>query len=58
MQPERPKLGPLVPAIDAIPEADRTAPLEQRRTAKRIFHRLRDEHSHVKKRGDGKAAGV
>jgi hypothetical protein len=24
--PERPKLGPLVPVIDAILEADRTAP--------------------------------
>ena len=35
--PERPKLGPLVPVIDAILEADKTAPPKQRHTAKRIF---------------------
>src|SRR6202035_2299629 len=34
--PERPKLGPLVPVIDAILEADKTAPPKQRHTAKRI----------------------
>ena len=33
---ERPKLGPLVPVIDAILEADRIAPVKQRHTAKRI----------------------
>ena len=43
--PERPKLGPLVPVIDAILEADKTAPPKQRHTAKRIFERLRIEHS-------------
>ena len=42
--PERPKLGPLVPVIDAILEADKTAPPKQRHTAKRIFDRLRLEH--------------
>ena len=42
--PERPKLGPLVPVIDTILEADRSAPPKQRHTAKRIFERLRDEH--------------
>src|SRR5271155_1096354 len=42
--PERPKLGPLVPVIDAILEADKTAPAKQRHTAKRIFERLRLEH--------------
>jgi transposase len=42
--PERPKLGPLVPVIDAILEADKSAPPKQRHTAKRIFDRLRDEH--------------
>src|SRR5467141_3910512 len=42
--PERPKLGPLVPVIDAILEADKTAPPKQRPTAKRIFERLRIEH--------------
>jgi len=41
---EKPKLGPLLPVIDAILEADRTAPVKQRHTAKRIFERLRDEH--------------
>ena len=41
---EKPKLGPLIPVIDAILEGDRTAPVKQRHTAKRIFERLRDEH--------------
>jgi transposase len=40
----KPKLGPYLPVIDAILEADRTAPVKQRHTAKRIFERLRDEH--------------
>jgi len=40
----KPKLGPLLPVIDAILEADRSAPVKQRHTAKRIFERLRDEH--------------
>lgn len=39
----KPKLGPLLPAIDAILEADRTGPVKQRHTAKRIFERLHDE---------------
>src|SRR5580700_2587888 len=42
--PERPKLGLLVPVIDAILESDMTAPPKQRHTAKRIFERLRLEH--------------
>src|SRR5580704_9673018 len=42
--PERPKLGPLVPVIDAILESDKTAPPKQRHTAKRIFERLRLGH--------------
>jgi len=41
---EKPKLGPLLPVIDVILEADRSAPVKQRHTAKRIFERLRDEH--------------
>src|ERR687894_1600432 len=41
---ERPKLGPLVGAIDAVLAADRSAPAKQRHTAKRIWQRLRDEH--------------
>ena len=45
--PERPKLGPLIPVIDAILEADKTAPPKQRHTAKRIFERLRIEHGYA-----------
>lgn len=41
---EKPKLGPMIPVIEAILEADRTTPVKQRHTAKRIFERLRDEH--------------
>ena len=41
---ERPKLGPLISVIDAMLDADKTAPTKQRHTAKRIFERLRDEH--------------
>ena len=46
----RPKLGALIPVIDAILEADQTAPVKQRHTAKRIFERLRDEHGTVEAR--------
>jgi len=41
---DRPKLGPLIGAIDAILDADDKAPVKQRHTAKRIWRRLRDEH--------------
>jgi len=40
----KPKLGALLPVIDAILASDQTAPVKQRHTAKRIFERLRDEH--------------
>ena len=40
----KPKLGALLPVIDTILEGDRTGPVKQRHTAKRIFERLRDEH--------------
>jgi transposase len=43
---DKPKLGPLTPVIEAILEADRTAPPKQQHTAKRIFERLRDEHDY------------
>src|SRR5438093_4938806 len=43
--PERPKLGLLVPIVDAILEADKTAPPKQRHTAKRIFERQRIEQA-------------
>jgi hypothetical protein len=39
----KPKLGALLAVIDGILEADRTGPVKQRHTAKRIFERLRDE---------------
>jgi transposase len=42
--PLRPKLDGFTAAIDAILEADRTAPPKQRHTAKRIHDRLRAEH--------------
>ncbi|MCO5155923.1 MAG: IS21 family transposase [Aquamicrobium sp.] len=42
----KPKLGPLLPVIDAILETDRAGPVKQRHTAKRIFERLRDEHGY------------
>ena len=44
---ENPKLGPLLPMIAAILEADRSAPAKQRHTAERIFERLLDEHAHA-----------
>lgn len=42
----KPKLDRLTPVIEAILEADQTAPVKQRHTAKRIFERLRDEHGY------------
>ena len=42
--PIKPKLDPLLPVIDAILAADKSAPPKQRHTAKRIFERLRAEH--------------
>ena len=39
--PSKPKLGPLIPVIDAILAADVTAPPKQRHTAQRIFERSR-----------------
>jgi len=43
--PKRPKLGPWVGVIDAILEEDQQRPAKQRHTARRIFDRLRAEHS-------------
>ena len=40
---ERPVLGPLIPFIDAILEADRKAPRKQRHTAHRIWRRILTE---------------
>ena len=43
----RPKLDAWVGTIDQILEQDRAEGKKQRHTAKRIFERLRDEHSYV-----------
>jgi hypothetical protein len=40
----KPKLGAVLPVIDAILDADRTEPVKQRHAAKRIFDRFCDEH--------------
>jgi transposase len=45
--PLRPKLGAFTAIIDQILAADRSAPLKQRHTAKRIFERLRAEHGYA-----------
>ena len=45
-RPAKPKLDPFIAMIDAILTSDREAPKKQRHTAKRIFERLRDEHSY------------
>jgi transposase len=42
----KPRLGPFLPVIHQILEADRQAPRKQRHTAERIFQRLRDEHGY------------
>ena len=42
--PARPKLGAFTAIIDAILEADLSAPPKQRHTAKRVHERLRAEH--------------
>lgn len=42
--PARPKLCAFIPVIDQILEEDKTRIKKQRRTAKRIHARLRDEH--------------
>ena len=41
----RPKLGPWVGVIDQILEDDESQPKKQRHTARRIYDRLKDEHS-------------
>jgi transposase len=41
-QRERPVLGPFLPLIQEILEADKKAPKKQRHTVKRIFERLRE----------------
>jgi len=43
----KPRLGPFLPVIHAILDADRQAPKKQRHTAQRIFDRLREEHGYT-----------
>ena len=43
----KPRLGPFLPIIHQILEADRQAPPKQRHTAERISQRLRDEHGYT-----------
>ena len=43
--PRRPKIDPVLPVIQAILDADKTAPKKQRHTAHRIWQRLRDEYA-------------
>jgi transposase len=48
LQPvRRPKLGAWIGTIDQIPEDGKAEGKKQRHTAKRIFQRLRDEHSYT-----------
>ncbi len=47
------KIGPFIPIIHEILEADKKAPKKQRHSGKRIFERLRDEHNY-----DGKITVV
>jgi transposase len=42
----KPKIGPYLPVVESILEADKQAPRKQRHTAQRIFDRLRDEHGY------------
>ena len=41
---KRPKLDPLLGVIDAMLAEDKTRPVKQRHTVKRIFERLKEEH--------------
>ena len=45
-EPKRPVLGPFTDFIDHILEEDKVQPRKQRHTAKRIFHRIRDENGY------------
>ncbi len=45
---EKPKLGPAIPFINTILEADRKAPRKQRHTAHRIWGRLCEEKPDLK----------
>jgi transposase len=54
----KPRLGPFLPIIHQILEADRQAPKKQRHTAERIFQRLRDERGYTGCASIVRAAGA
>jgi transposase len=43
----KPRLGQFLGVIEEILEADKTAPVKQRHTARRIYERLRDEYGYT-----------
>ena len=43
----KPVIGPFIPIIHEILEADKRSHHKQRHTGKRIFERLRDEHGYT-----------
>ena len=59
--PRRPKLDPYKGVIDRILEDDQSLPKKQRHTARRIYHRLEDEHGFLGKYtilpGGGRTSG-
>lgn len=44
---EKPKIGPFIPIIHEILEADKKTHRKQRHTGRKIFERLRDEHGYT-----------
>ena len=46
---DKPKIGPFIPRIHEILEADKKVHRKQRHTGKRIFERLRDEEGYTGK---------
>jgi len=44
---KKPILGPFIPIIHEILEADKKSPKKQRHTGRKIFERLRDEHGYT-----------
>jgi len=53
----QPVMGPYLSAVEAILAADEDAPPKQRHTARRIYHRLVEEHGFTGSPGDGEAGG-
>ena len=44
---EKPTIGPFIPIIHAILEADKKSHRKQRHTGRKLFERLRDEHGYT-----------